>query len=80
MTKPVSVDATKSGSILLVDDDPGTIQLLGGILTDLGDLRFARNGKVALRIAWESVPDLILLDAEMPGISGFQLLAGQNGR
>jgi diguanylate cyclase (GGDEF)-like protein len=71
----VAYDTTKSGSILLVDDDPGTIQLLGGILADLGTLRFARNGKDALRIARESVPDLILLDAEMPGISGFQLLA-----
>ncbi|MGA2190784.1 MAG: diguanylate cyclase [Steroidobacteraceae bacterium] len=61
--------------ILLVDDDPGAIQLLGGILAAVGGLRFATNGKDALRLAGESVPDLILLDAEMPGMSGFQLLA-----
>jgi diguanylate cyclase (GGDEF)-like protein len=61
-------------SILLVDDDPGAIQLMGRILVDEGKLRFATNGKDALRLARESAPDLILLDAEMPGMSGFELL------
>lgn len=61
-------------NILLVDDDPGAIQLLGGILAPLAELRFATNGKDALRRARENVPDLILLDAEMPGMTGFQLL------
>jgi diguanylate cyclase (GGDEF)-like protein len=61
-------------SILLVDDDPGAIQLMGRILAEVGKLRFATNGKDALRLARESAPDLILLDAEMPGMSGFELL------
>jgi diguanylate cyclase (GGDEF)-like protein len=61
-------------SILLVDDDPGAIQLMGRILADVGKLRFATNGKDALRLARDSAPDLILLDAEMPGMSGFELL------
>jgi diguanylate cyclase (GGDEF)-like protein len=61
-------------NILLVDDDPGAIQLMGRILADVGKLRFATNGKDALRLARESAPDLILLDAEMPGMSGFELL------
>jgi diguanylate cyclase (GGDEF)-like protein len=61
-------------SILLVDDDPGAIQLMGRILADVGRLLFAANGKDALRLARESAPDLILLDAEMPGMSGFELL------
>jgi len=60
--------------ILLVDDDAGVIQLLGGLLANVAALRFATNGKDALRLAHEVVPDLILLDAEMPGMSGFQLL------
>jgi diguanylate cyclase (GGDEF)-like protein len=58
-------------SILLVDDDPGAIQLMGRILAGVGKLRFATNGNDALRLA---APDLILLDAEMPGMSGFELL------
>src|SRR3984957_3065570 len=61
-------------NILLVDDDPGAIQLMGRILADVGKLRFATNGKDALRLARDSAPDLILLDAEMPGMSGFELL------
>src|SRR3984957_10727911 len=61
-------------NILLVDDDPGAIQLMGRILADVGKLRFATNGKDALRLARDAAPDLILLDAAMPGMSGFELL------
>ncbi len=57
--------------ILLVDDDPGTIRVLASILADIGNLSFAISGADALRMARESAPDLILLDAEMPGMSGF---------
>ena len=57
--------------ILLVDDDPGTIRVLASILADIGNLSFAISGEDALRMARESAPDLILLDAEMPGMSGF---------
>jgi diguanylate cyclase (GGDEF)-like protein len=60
-------------NILLVDDDPATIQLLTKILSDVGNLRFAVCGEDALRLAHASVPDLILLDAEMPGMSGFMV-------
>lgn len=60
-------------NILLVDDDPGAIQLMGRILSGSGNLRFATSGMDALRLARESPPDLMLLDAEMPGMSGFQV-------
>lgn len=66
--------AVQPQQILLVDDDAGAIQLLGGLLANVAALRFATNGKDALRLAHEVVPDLILLDAEMPGMSGFQLM------
>ncbi len=67
-------------SILLVDDDPGVIQLLGRILANVGDLRFATNGEDALRLAHESPPDLILLDAEMQGMSGYRVLDALKAR
>jgi diguanylate cyclase (GGDEF)-like protein len=63
----------KTPRILIVDDDPGAIKLLSGILCDSGHLRFATSGEDALRLAREVVPDLILLDAEMPGMSGYQV-------
>jgi diguanylate cyclase (GGDEF)-like protein len=66
--------------ILLVDDDPGVIQALARILGDVGDLRFATNGEDALRLAQESVPDLVLLDAEMQGMSGYRVLDALKAR
>lgn len=65
---------SNGNAILLVDDDPGAMQLLSSILAGVGDIRFATNGMDAMRIARESIPDLILLDAEMPGMSGFKVL------
>lgn len=60
-------------NILLVDDDPTVIGLLGNMLQECGRLRFATSGAEALRLARQSVPDLVLLDIEMPGMSGFEV-------
>ena len=51
-------------SILLVDDDPGMIQLMGRILSGMGRLRFATSGPAALSQVRELAPDLMLLDAD----------------
>ena len=67
------INTTARQSILLVDDDPGTIRLLGRILDGVAELHFAASGAEALRLARQTAPDLILLDAEMPGMSGFQV-------
>jgi diguanylate cyclase (GGDEF)-like protein len=60
-------------SILLVDDDPVTIRLVARMLGSLADLRFATSGEDALRLARQLAPDLMLLDTEMPGMSGFDV-------
>lgn len=62
-----------NSKILLVDDNPGMIQVMARILSGLGQLRFATNGAAALQQAREMVPDLIMLDAEMPGMNGYQV-------
>lgn len=64
----------RTADILLVDDDLTVIQFMAKVLAEAGRLRFAGNGREALQLAHESVPDLILLDAEMPGMNGFELL------
>ncbi|WP_291010020.1 ATP-binding protein [Hydrogenophaga sp.] len=63
-----------SPDILVVDDDVVVIQAMASHLKTIGRLRFATDGLNALRLMRESVPDLILLDAQMPGLTGFQLL------
>ncbi|MEO8620213.1 MAG: diguanylate cyclase [bacterium] len=60
-------------NILIVDDDPVTIQLMARMLNGVGRLRFAMSGVHALRLMGEAVPDLVLLDAQMPGMTGFNI-------
>ncbi|MCX7279342.1 MAG: diguanylate cyclase [Burkholderiales bacterium] len=57
----------------MVDDDPVIIHRISRILSEVATLRFATNGEAALRLARVAVPDLILLDSEMPGMSGFEI-------
>src|SRR5580658_7720403 len=60
-------------SILLVDDDCTVVRILSHILSDFAPLRFATSGRLALKLARESVPDLVLLDVDMPEFSGFEV-------
>lgn len=71
--KFVNEPAAMNPSILLVDDNPGAIQLMGRLMSGLAQLRFATSGAVALEQMKHAPPDLVLLDAEMPGMSGYQL-------
>jgi len=79
MTDNERRDATTAAAmgnpdILVVDDDVVVIQAMASQLKSVGRLRFATDGVNALRLMRESVPDLVLLDAQMPGLTGFQLL------
>jgi CheY-like chemotaxis protein len=63
-----------AGGILIVDDNPTIISLLGGVLRDAGyDVRVAREGARALEIAAARPPDLVLLDLRMPAMDGFEV-------
>lgn len=59
--------------ILLVDDSPGMIQVMARVLSGVGLLHFAMTGAAALEQIRKEPPDLILLDAEMPGMSGYDV-------
>jgi diguanylate cyclase (GGDEF)-like protein len=59
--------------ILVVDDDEGSLALLGAILAPLGeDVVSARSGEEALRLAAEHEFAVVLLDVAMPGLDGFE--------
>jgi len=60
--------------ILLVDDTPRNLQVLGNILKkQTYHLAVATHGQEALERVKEVYPDLILLDIMMPGLSGFDV-------
>src|SRR5580692_10097318 len=66
-------------SILLVDDDLMVIRILNCILGDFAPVRFATSGRAALKLARESTPDLVLLDVDMPEMSGFEVCKAFKG-
>ncbi|MEL6822420.1 MAG: response regulator, partial [Calditrichota bacterium] len=60
--------------ILIVDDIPRNIQLLGNILSQEGfQVAVANRGKQALAIIEKRKPDLILLDVMMPEMNGYEV-------
>src|SRR5262249_42579188 len=65
---------TKPRTVLIVDEDEGTREALGGILKrDFRVLRVA-SAEAALPILGKDDVDLIFLDVRLPGISGFEML------
>jgi signal transduction histidine kinase len=61
--------------LLLVDDEPGILKVLGISLADRGyRVSTAENGEGALRVFHEARPEIILTDIKMPGMDGIELL------
>jgi putative two-component system response regulator len=61
-------------TILIVDDVPDNISILGGILRDHYKIKPAPSGEVAMKIVTTQPPDLVLLDIMMPGKDGYEVL------
>ncbi len=64
-----------SKKILIVDDEPDAIYIVEGILSDIEgiDTISAENGEKGLEKARQEKPDMIILDVQMPGMSGFDV-------
>lgn len=58
--------------LLIVDDVPANVAILGEALTDDYEVQFANSGAEALQLASQIPPDLILLDIMMPGMDGYE--------
>ncbi|MCL2440612.1 MAG: response regulator [Treponema sp.] len=64
----------KKNNILIVDDDVANLMELNSILQADYKVYAVNDGVSALEKANESLPDLILLDVIMPGMSGFEVI------
>ena len=60
--------------ILLIDDSPAILQILVGILRADYGLVTAIDGNQGFELAKKVIPDLIILDVVMPGVSGYDVL------
>jgi two-component system CheB/CheR fusion protein len=60
--------------ILVVEDDPESLQMMGALLTLWGhEPRLAEAGPAALAAVRQEMPDVILLDLGLPGMDGFEV-------
>ncbi len=67
------MNAKSPGKVLIVDDTPANLGVLGGTLESEGyEISTAPSGEIAIEIANSFLPDLILMDIMMPGMDGFQ--------
>ncbi len=66
-------ESKKRDVALIVDDSPETLRLLTDALDGAGmTVMVAMDGAAAMRIVDQITPDIILLDAVMPGMDGFE--------
>lgn len=71
----------KSRKILVVDDDPDTLDLVSLTLTTAGyEVDTALDGNIALKLIEMEPPALVLLDIMMPGPSGLEVLKRMRDR
>ncbi|HEX9125209.1 MAG TPA: response regulator [Methylomirabilota bacterium] len=64
-----------AGKILVVDDDPGMLDTLMDVLSATGyETSVAASGNAALEMAQAGTFDLVLMDIQMPGLNGVQVL------
>jgi CheY-like chemotaxis protein len=63
-------------TLLYVEDNPANLQLVEQLVARRPDIRLlsAREGKTGIKLAREKHPDVILMDINLPGISGIEAL------
>ncbi|MES2283994.1 MAG: response regulator transcription factor [Pseudomonadota bacterium] len=69
-----TLDRANSDVVLVVDDVPDNLSVLHDALDESGyTVLVATSGEAALQRAKQALPDIILLDAMMPGMDGFEV-------
>ena len=68
------LDRANSDVVLIVDDVPDNLAMLHDALDESGyTVLVATSGETALQRAAQALPDIVLLDAMMPGMDGFEV-------
>jgi CheY-like chemotaxis protein/DNA-binding CsgD family transcriptional regulator len=68
------IDRPTADLVLIVDDVPDNLSLLHDALDEAGyTVLVATSGEAALQRAAQALPDIVLLDAVMPGMDGFEV-------
>jgi DNA-binding response OmpR family regulator len=74
MSVQQALDRANSEVVLIVDDVPDNLAVLHDALDESGyTVLVATGGEAALQRAAQAVPDIVLLDAMMPGMDGFEV-------
>ncbi|MGH8857504.1 MAG: response regulator [Polaromonas sp.] len=69
-----TLDRANSDVVLIVDDVPDNLSVLHDALDESGyTVLLATSGETALQRARQALPDIVLLDAMMPGMDGFEV-------
>lgn len=69
-----TLDRANSDVVLIVDDVPDNLSVLHDALDESGyTVLIATHGEAALQRAAQALPDIVLLDAMMPGMDGFEV-------
>jgi signal transduction histidine kinase/ActR/RegA family two-component response regulator len=76
IVSPESPCAVKLRTVLYVEDNPANLMLVEDLIARRPDLRLlsATDGRQGIEIARTSLPDVILMDINLPGMSGIQAM------
>lgn len=67
-----------SYTLMIIDDDSGTVDKLNNALNEMSgnfDVKIFQDGNEALQAIVTAPPDLVLMDIQIPGLNGFNLLS-----
>jgi CheY-like chemotaxis protein len=71
------IDISSEGIILYVEDNPANLRLMEAVIDRFAGmtLKSAINAEIGLSMAREILPDLILMDINLPGMDGIEALS-----